>query len=380
MGPIPDLRREGPDAVTPEVVVIGGGLAGGAAAAHLARAGHDVCVLERTTGPHEKVCGEFLSFEAQEELEMLGIDLSGLGGLPIRTLVVQSGSARLEAPLDFRGVSVSRRVLDDDLLARAGQAGAEVRRGVRVKGATRTGRGWDVQIDGGPAIRARHLFLATGKHDLRGWPRPATRHKGLVGFKAYWQLPSNRTVSDAVELHLFPGGYAGFQPASSGRANLCLVVRANDFAALGGRWDDLLGHLLRHCPGLREQLAQGTICDARPLAIAAVPYGMVLEQGREVWRLGDQAVVIPSFTGEGMSIALHSARLAASCFASGETAEQFQRRLARALAGQVRRSTAISRALVSPFAQRMIERLPFARVLPWALRRTRIPTAARVHV
>ena len=45
------------------VLVIGGGLAGAAAAVHLAGAGRDVCLLERTTGPHDKVCGEFLSFD-----------------------------------------------------------------------------------------------------------------------------------------------------------------------------------------------------------------------------------------------------------------------------------------------------------------------------
>ena len=74
-----------------EIVVIGGGLAGAAAATHLARAGHDVLLLERTTGPHDKVCGEFLSYEAQEELEDLGVDLRALGAVPIGSVRVQRG-------------------------------------------------------------------------------------------------------------------------------------------------------------------------------------------------------------------------------------------------------------------------------------------------
>jgi flavin-dependent dehydrogenase len=72
----------------------------------------------------------------------------------------------------------------------------------------------------------------------------------------------------------------------------------------------------------------------------------VREESDGVWALGDQAAVIPSFTGDGMSIALHSGCLAATMYLQGETSKQFQERLNRELSGQVALATMVSRGLV----------------------------------
>lgn len=358
-----------------DVLVIGGGLAGAAAAAHLARAGHDVGVLERTTGPHDKVCGEFLSFEAQEELRGIGLDLRGLGAVPIGAVAVAAGGRRVEAPLGFEALSLSRRVLDEAVLGKATEAGAEIRRGARVTGLAREGAVWSVEVEGQGRTRARHIFLATGKHDLRGWPRAAGRQTDLIGFKTYWHL--RRGLGASVELHLFPGGYAGIEMVEGGRANLCLVVGRGTFEALGRRWEGLLAHILGSCPSLRDRLAGAAPCEPRPLAVAGIPYGLVQAGSNGPWRLGDQAAVIPSFTGEGMSIALHSARLAAGYLGAGRSAGEFQRRLAGDVGGQVRLSTLISQALVAPGTQAAVARLMVPPLLRWALWRTRLPEGAR---
>ncbi|TNC52512.1 FAD-dependent oxidoreductase [Rubellimicrobium rubrum] len=360
-----------------EVIVIGGGLAGAAMATHLAQAGRDVVLLERSAGPHDKVCGEFLSFEAQEELTRLGIDLRGLGAAPIDTVAVRRGRSCHETLLGFEALSLSRRILDEALLGRAVQAGAEVLRGARATTAARDGTGWAVGMDGGAALRGRHLVLATGKHDLRGWQRPPGRQPDLIGLKMYWRMLGGRVLSGRVELHLFPGGYAGIEMVEGGRANLCLVVREAAFAALGRRWDALLEHLLQSCPGLASLLAGAAPCEEKPLAVARIPYGLVQERSDGPWRLGDQAAVIPSFTGEGMSIALHSARLAATCLADGQGPEAFQRRLATDLRQQVGRSTLASKALVAPLSQALAGRLLTPTLLRWVLHGTRIPDRAR---
>ncbi len=362
-----------------EVLVIGGGLAGAAAATHLAAVGRDVLLLERSAGPHDKVCGEFLSYEAQEELARLGIDLRALGAVPIDRAAVACGGAHAETALGFQALSLSRRILDEGLLGRALQAGAEIRRGRRVIGIAREGDAWAAEVEGGERIQARHLMLATGKHDLRGWKRPEGRQSDLLGLKMYWRLADPRRLWGRVELHLFPGGYAGLQLVEGDRANLCLVLREGAFAALGRRWDRLLAHLRDRCPDLAAQLDGAVPCEARPLAIARIPYGLVQEDDDGIWRLGDQAAVIPSFTGEGMSLALHGARLAAAHLAEGQGPEAFQRRLARDLRGQVGRSTWASRALVLPGLQALGGRLLAPPLLRWGLRSTRIPEAARAR-
>lgn len=359
-----------------EVVVVGGGLSGAALALRLARAGRDVVVLERSHGPHDKVCGEFLSFEAQEELTALGLDLPALGAVPLGAVLLERAGRRVEAPLGFTGLSLSRRVLDEALLGAASAAGAEVRRGVRVAGVTPEEDGWRID-DGEGALRARAVALATGKHDLRGQGRPEGPQPDLIGLKLYWRLDDPSRLRGRVGLHLFPGGYAGLQPVEGGRANLCLVVREGAFARLGRRWEPLVAHLRASCPALDEALEGAEPAGSRPLAIAGIPYGLVRAEADGLWRLGDQAAVIPSFTGEGMSIALHSARVAAESLLRGEPPGAFQARLARDLRGQVRRSLWASRALVAPATQAAVGRLATPGLLRAVLRATRIDPAAR---
>jgi flavin-dependent dehydrogenase len=299
--------------------------------------------------------------------------------VPIGTAAVACGTARAETPLGFEALSLSRRILDEALLARAARAGAEVRRGRRATAMARDGDGWSVQAENGERLRARHLILATGKHDLRGWKRPEGRQPDLLGLKMYWRLADPRRLEGSVELHLFPGGYAGLEMVEGGRANLCLVLREATFAALGRRWDTLLEHLLDRCPGLAAQVDGAVPCSERPLAIARIPYGHVQAESDGVWRLGDQAAVIPSFTGEGMSIALHGARLAAAYLTEGRGPEKFQRRLARDLRAQVGRSTWASRALVAPGVQAAAPLLLTPQLLRWGLWGTRIPETARAR-
>ncbi len=358
-------------------VVIGGGIAGAAIAAHLAQAGRPVVLIERRGGPHDKVCGEFVSGEAALYLDDLGIDLVGLGAVRMRAVRLAAGRRVATAPLPFPAYSISRRALDEALLHAAAAAGAELRRGSGVRALRPSDAGWAVALDDGASMTASEVFLATGKHDLRGWKRPAGPQHDLVAFKLHWRLSREQTAAlgASVDLALFPGGYAGLEPVEGGIANLCLVVQRSHFAALGGRWEALLCALRAACPHLDRRLTGADACWSRPLAIAAIPYGYVEERGRGAWLLGDQAAVIPSFSGDGIAIALHSARLAADVHLAGGSAAEFQWRLARDVADQVRRATWISRMLVRPAGQ--IAAAAGARVMPGLIagiaRMTRIP-------
>jgi flavin-dependent dehydrogenase len=358
-------------------VVIGGGVAGAAVAAHLAQAGRPVTLLERRDGPHHKVCGEFVSGEAALYLEDLGIDLVALGAVRMRAVRLAAACQVATAPLPFPAYSLSRRVLDEALLCAAAAAGADVRRGRGVRALEPRHDGWALALEDGTSVAASDVFLATGKHDLRGWKRPPGTQHDLVAFKLHWRLSREETAAlgAGVELALFPGGYAGLEPVEGGIANLCLVVRRSHLAALGGRWDALLGALRAAAPHLDRRLMGAEACWSRPLAIAAIPYGYVAERGRGPWLLGDQAAVIPSFSGDGIAIALHSARLAADIHLAGGTAAEFQWRLARDVAGQVRRATWISQMLVRPAGQMIAA--AGARIMPGLLggiaQMTRIP-------
>ncbi len=303
-------------------VIVGGGLAGGYAAALLARAGERPIVLERSSGPVDKVCGEFLSHEAQGYLREAGLDLDELGAPRIDRVRVANGRRLAEARLPFTALGLSRRRLDEALLQHAARLGAEVRRGVSVKHVGPEG----LETSDG-ALAAERTILASGKHDVRGAGRESDDADwGMVGFLVFFTLApaQRRELAGAVEIVMFDGGYAGRQLVEDGRANLCLLVREAHFASIGRTWDDLYERLLTE-PHLARRFAGAEAAEPRPLAIARLPFGFLRRDGigEHVYPVGDQAAVIPSFTGDGMAIALHSARLAAQAAAEGAGADRY---------------------------------------------------------
>ena len=369
--------------MTADLLVVGGGLAGAAVAIPLAEAGWRVTIVEREVGPHDKVCGEFLSGEALGYLRGLGIDAAALGAVPVDRVRLAGRRHQAAVDLPFAAASLSRLVLDEALLTRAAAAGVTLRRGRRVQALEPTADGFRARLDDGTSLAGAQVALATGKHDLRGHRRPPGQQNDLVGFKSHFRLAPEQTRALArhVELLLFPGGYAGLELVERGLANLCLVVRQARLTALGGAWPALLDHVTRAVPLLGRRLEGAVGLHERPLAIATIPYGFVapatgVQPG--LWRLGDQAAVIPSFCGDGMAIALHSARVAADHLLAGHPAAAFQARLAVDVGRQVRRATILSRALVHPSAQGSL--LLAARLVPNLMslvaRATRVPAPA----
>ena len=338
-----------------EVLILGGGLAGATAALELAREGIAVRLVERDSGPSHKICGEFLSIEAQRDLARLGVDLAGLGAVPIDRVRLAHGKLLVEGRLGFTAQGVSRLVLDEALLEAAVSHGARIERGVKVQ-----------RIDAGEiatsagTLRAGRILLATGKHDVRGAKRGAgMAGHDFVGFKTHWRLsPRQRAeVGNAVELVLFDGGYAGMQRVAGDVLNFCLVLRRGRLADLGGTWDAVLGELLRE-EHVARRIGDAAPLFDRPMTIASLPYGYVCD-GRAgpadgLFRLGDQAAVTAPLTGDGMAIAVRSARLAVASLKGGASASCYQAKVAQAVAPQVRWAMLLQKAAGMPAA------LPYA--------------------
>ena len=318
-------------------LIVGGGPAGAAAAITLALGGARPRVIERTAGQYQGVCGAFLGWDALAGLEALGLDPWALGARAIDRVRIVAGGTIVERRLPIHAAGLSRQRLDAALIARAEEAGAEVTRGI----AARRVEDDRVHLADGGVIESDALFLATGKHDLRGAPR--VRATGAhIGLRAV--LPPQPDLDGAIELHLIDGGYAGLLAQEDGRANLCLSVAARRLEAAGGAPDRLLAALAREAPRLAERCAGAFLTWS---AVAAVPYGWRAREttpGR--FRVGDQAAVISSIVGDGIAIALASGRAAAEAWLrdGGGGAPAFQRGFARraarpiAIAGMLRRA------------------------------------------
>jgi flavin-dependent dehydrogenase len=274
-------------------------------------------------------------------------------------------------------------VLDEALLDQAAVHGVRVRRGQAVRGMTVTHTGLTLRTDRAD-IRARTIFLATGKHDLRGAARPV-HGAGPIGLKTYLRLmPEQRSeLGGHVELILFPGGYAGLQPVEGDAAVLCTIVDRTRFAAVGGTWQALLNDLMAGCPHLAARLAGSIGLRDRPVAVAGIPYGHLHRSKPDdppgVFRLGDQACVIPSLTGDGVAIALHSARLAVQTWSRGGDAIDHHRRLANSLRLQMTIAGVAHRLCLGP-AQAWIAALGQASpaMLRWVAAWTRLHAPPKV--
>ena len=361
------------------VLVAGGGVAGGAAACLLAQQGRDVLLVERERGPHDKICGEFVSGEAVGALAMLGIDIAGLGAAPIRAVRLAHGERLATARLPFTAYGLSRRVLDEALLARAAELGAGLLRGHAIRGLVIDGRRLALKLDGVGRLDAASVLLATGKHDLRGVKRRLdSPPEDLIGLKMYFALaPAERdSLRGHVEIALFDGGYAGLQLVEGDRANLCLLVGRAAFDQAGRCWDGVMDQLRCGCPHLARRLAGASALLTRPVSIFRVPYGWVHRPRPDdpagLFHLGDQAGVIPSFCGDGMSIALHTAFAAAR---SGDSAA-FQRRVRRSLRRQIGLASLLYRVGRSAPGATVRGAQLWPGAVRWLARLTRAPQAA----
>ena len=334
-------------------LILGGGPAGTAAAITLARSGAPHLLVERTRETGDALCGGFLSWRTLETLAQLGVAPETLSCRTITRVRLFAGDRRAEAPLPHPARAVSRRTLDAALLDAAARAGAAIERGATARSLHAGG----AEIDG--AAVAGTVFLATGKHDLRGAGRPLGRDPSLGLRVRLAPSPAlDRLVGDAVELHLFDRGYAGVALQEDGSANVCLALRRSWLREAGSP----LALLREIGTGpLGERLA--TLDDATPIdAVANVPYGWRARESAGCYRLGDQGAVIASLAGEGMGIALASGTDAASAHLRGVDAEIWQRRFARRARRPVLLADAVrhlvERPSAAPVAIRVAAALP----------------------
>lgn len=305
-----------------DVVVVGAGPAGSAAAAALAQRGWDVLLLERDYFPRHKVCGEFLSPEAQGTLRMLHLHAAVAALTPVAlthaTVTTKQGQTT-RMPLPGPAWGVSRFALDEALATAACDQGVALWSGMLVKQFTRIDNEYVIQLQTrsttGPApchgmVKSRALIIACGRHSASALPpHPTPHHRPLsVGIKGHYV---NIDMPAQVELFFFPGGYAGINPVEDGRVNLCLLLSYEAFRRTGQSVAGTVAAIAEWNPALGRRLAGGQVLTESICTIAPVDTGRPATPWAEVACLGDTAVMLPPLCGDGMAMALRSAELCA---------------------------------------------------------------------
>ncbi len=307
---------------TRDVIVVGGGPAGAAAATGLRLAGHDVLLLDAAHFPRDKICGEGVSPEAWRLLEELGaaFRVRALAPHPLRgmTLVAPDGTAfsgdygRQRHP----GFALRRTALDTALLDRARETGVEIREGVRVTDLLlEEGQVAGVVAENGGApsnFRARLVVGADGRRSRVARRLGLLReHKTLRKFavRGYWD--GMEGLSDHGEMHGAAGGYCGIAPLSATSANVAFVLDESEMAPAAR---DLEGfyrrELRRRWPRLDERLTDARLLGP-PRCIGPLALEARCVSAPHVLLVGDAAGFYDPFTGEGVTLALRSAELAA---------------------------------------------------------------------
>jgi flavin-dependent dehydrogenase len=364
-----------------DLAIIGGGPAGTAAALEARRPGMRVAIWERDRFPRDKVCGEFLSAESLPLLER-DIPAALERGAAIRSAEFISCSGRIRAfSLPRPGRGLSRRLMDEALWNAAALAGTECREGEgvlrlrRLDPTTDSGAAWELQSASGTLARTRALLVACGRWwTLEGFPSPARDKKNgavgpWMGAKAHFQGVALR---DAVEMYYFPGGYCGLAPIEDGHYNACCLVHRNlvrdssassfvDFAA----W---LKSVARH-PVLETRL-RGSQQASETVSTAPVHPARQSADHNGALLAGDASGFLDPFTGDGISMALHSGRLAAEEVANfrsnrGLNPERVAENYRRRLSGAVRRSYLVAGALRALVLAPASVQSSAAAALPW---------------
>ncbi len=292
-----------------DVAVIGGSLAGSAAAYALARNGARVIVLEKARFPRDKVCGCFLSNEALPVLGRMGLR-EELGRNAAETItrfrLVRRDGIAVESLLPKPAMSISRSCLDSLAAAAAERAGARMHFGTTVlslEGDLQEGfriKGLNCEVG------ARAVLGAWGRYSpLDGrLGRTFIRRKSfLFGFGKMLVGRSEHLAGRAV-LHFFDGGYVGLSRVEGGHVNLAALANSHVAQSAHHDFDSLLDRLSRESPALAADLEALSPLTGPVLLSEPVHLGAHGALAGDVLCVGDAAGVIDPYTGTGMALAL----------------------------------------------------------------------------
>ncbi|GGG13526.1 NAD(P)/FAD-dependent oxidoreductase [Paenibacillus abyssi] len=300
-----------------DAVVIGAGIAGGSLAKALADKGWGTLLIDRQAFPRHKVCGEFISPEAQGMLNGFGLRDPVEALLPSSINYVRlrfSEGEDLEIPLPGTALGVSRYVLDPMLHNAAVSSGVQLLAGTTVTSVSSGDEGYHIvtkRHSGIQTFKARAVIAAWGANPRSGF-RDDRRHSARNAYMGVKSHFSGIDMQPAVELYFFSGGYLGISPVEGGHFNVAALLKQQAFKNSGKTILSMIDGAARRNPKLYDRLAQAVPIPGTQAATAPVN----LSRKPAAWGLlphvGDAALMIPPLCGDGMSMALRSSQLCAA--------------------------------------------------------------------
>jgi menaquinone-9 beta-reductase len=290
-----------------DVIVVGGGLSGLISAILLSRRGHAVVLFEKKQYPFHRVCGEYISNETVPFLTANGLFPLELGPERISRLQLTSVNGRAaELPLDVGGFGISRYAYDHFLLKEALKSGVRVIYS-EVDLVEFVENAFVVEA-AGLRYQARLVVGAHGKrskldHSLsRGFIRRRSPYVG-VKYHAKFNHPGG-----LISLHNFKDGYCGISNIENGVTNICYLTHRRNMKQHGNvkRMEE---DVLFRNPFLKKIFSEAEFLFDKPEVINEISFETKRPIERHILMAGDAAGMITPLCGNGMAMAIHSAKL-----------------------------------------------------------------------
>lgn len=293
-----------------QVIIIGGGLAGLTAAIHLSRQDINVILIEKEEYPHHKVCGEYLSKEVLPYLKLLEIDLNSFKVPEINRLEYTTSRGKLiSCDLEMGGLGISRYALDNFLFEKAESSGCRVIQDT-VTDAKFESKSFRVILSKEDELIADFVLGAYGKRS--GLDKSLKRsfiksHSGWLAVKSHYL--KDDYPEGLVSLHNFEGGYCGLSKTESGAVNACYLASYNSFKKFKSTTEYKEQVLMKN-PKLNSFFLDAEPLFEKELSIAQVSFHKKSIVEDHILMLGDAAGLIHPLCGNGMAMAIHSAKIA----------------------------------------------------------------------
>lgn len=291
-----------------DVLIIGGGLAGLTAALHLNKAGLKVVLVEKNEYPNHKVCGEYISNEVLPYLKWLDLEIEQLRPTKINKLEFSTLSGqKINMVLPLGGFGISRYELDHFLYQQLIARGTTVIIDT-VNDITITSELSSVSTSANGILKAKQLIGAYGKRSIidKKLGRDFISEKSpFLGVKAHYK---GDFPDDLVGLHHFDGGYCGVSKVENEEINICYLADYRTFK----RFKNIASYqkaVLEENQALKQILGGCKMIFEEPLTISQLSFGAKGAVVDHVLMVGDTAGLIHPLCGNGMAMAIHSAKI-----------------------------------------------------------------------
>lgn len=291
-----------------DVIIIGGGLAGLTSAIHLTKFGFKIILIEKNEYPRHKVCGEYISNEVLPYFKGLGIEISDLNPSIITKMEFStSAGTTISSDLPLGGFGISRYELDYYLSQKAIQKGCQIIQDTVI----------DIQFIedefiistmNNLEIKTKIAIGAYGKRsniDQKLNRNFILKNSPWLAVKAHY---SGDFPDDLVGLHNFKGGYCGVSKVENNKINICYLADYETFKQYKGI-EEFQSKIVCKNPHLKAIFENSKLLFEKPITISQISFDKKDAVKNHILMIGDTAGLIHPLCGNGMAMAIHSAKI-----------------------------------------------------------------------